>query len=122
MKKIKKELFFFLLAGFSAVGIDLFLYYILLNYFNSNLAKGFSFLSGAIFSFVINKYFTFDKHKKSIKEIIQFSLLYSFTFNINVFTNKWVLENTNMIFISFVCATVVSTVLNFLGQKLWVFK
>jgi putative flippase GtrA len=122
MSQLKKELKRFLVAGFGAVGTDLFLYYIFLDYLSSNISKGISFLVGTIVAFVINKYWTFEKHDKSFKEIILFGILYGVTLVINVLTNKLVLDYTSIVLLSFLVATGVSTVLNFIGQKFWVFK
>ena len=122
MIKIKKELKRFLVAGLSAVGTDLVMYYILLNFLTTVTSKAISFLLGTIIAFIINKFWTFEKHEKSIKEIFMFCILYSFTFGINVLTNKIVIESTNIILLGFIVATSFSTVLNFLGQKFWVFK
>ncbi len=122
MSKLKKELKRFLIAGFSAVGTDLVTYYILLNFLSHDVAKAISFLFGTIVAFVINKYWTFEKHDKSYKEVVQFTILYTITLGANVVTNKFVLEQTDSILFAFLVATGVSTVLNFLGQKFWVFK
>jgi len=122
MSKIKKELKRFLVAGVSAVGTDLVTYYILLNFLSHDIAKAISFLLGTIVAFVINKYWTFEKYEKSYKEMFQFGILYSSTLGANVLTNKIVLNNTEIVFLAFLIATGVSTVLNFLGQKFWVFK
>jgi putative flippase GtrA len=122
MSKIMKVLKRFLVAGFSAVGTDLVMYYILLNFLNTVTSKAISFLLGTIVAFIINKYWTFEKHEKSVKEIVKFGILYSCTLGVNVLTNKIVIDNTSIVFLAFLVATGVSTVLNFLGQKFWVFK
>lgn len=122
MSKIKKELKRFLVAGLSAVGTDLVMYYVLLNFLTTITSKAISFLLGTIIAFIINKYWTFEKYEKSIKEIFMFGILYSFTLGINVLTNKIVIESTNIILLGFFVATSFSTVLNFLGQKFWIFK
>lgn len=122
MSKIKKELKRFLVAGLSAVGTDLGIYYLLLNFLESYIAKGISFLAGTIVAFIINKYWTFEKKEKSYIEMIRFSILYSLTLGVNVLTNKLVLDNSGIVILSFIIATGVSTVLNFIGQKFWVFK
>ena len=80
MSKIKKELKRFLVAGLSAVGTDLVMYYILLNFMPHDISKAVSFLLGTVVAFVINKYWTFEKHEKSYKEILKFGILYSFSF------------------------------------------
>ena len=122
MSKIKKELKRFLVAGLSAVGTDLVMYYILLNFLPHNISKALSFLLGTVVAFVINKYWTFEKDEKSYKEIMKFGVLYSLTLGANVMTNKIILEYTTLVFLAFLVATGVSTVLNFIGQKWWVFK
>lgn len=122
MSKTKKELKRFLIAGFSAVGTDLIAYYMLLNYFQHSISKAISFLLGTIVAFVVNKYWTFEKKEKSFKEIWQFGALYMFTLGANVLVNKVVLDFTAIVFLAFLVATGVSTILNFLGQKFWVFK
>jgi putative flippase GtrA len=122
MSQKKKELKRFLVAGFSAVGTDLVTYYILLNFFNTDIAKAISFFLGTIVAFIINKYWTFEKHEKSYQEIVKFGLLYSATLGANVMTNKIVLDMFSITLVAFLIATGVSTVLNFIGQKWWVFK
>ena len=122
MNQIKRELNKFLVAGLSAVGTDLLVYYLLLNFLSSEVSKGISFLTGSVVAFIINKFWTFKKPKKSYKEMIQFGALYSITLGLNVMINKIVLDYTSLVLFSFLIATGVSTVLNFVGQKWWVFK
>ena len=122
MSQIKKELKRFLVAGISAVGTDLVTYYLLLNFFSTDVVKAISFLLGTIVAFIINKYWTFEKHEKSYVEIAKFGLLYSLTLSANVITNKIILDVFNITLVAFLIATGVSTVLNFIGQKWWVFR
>jgi len=122
MNKIKKELKRFLVAGISAVSTDLATYYLLLNFLDTNTAKAISFLLGTIVAFVINKYWTFEKHEKSYKEIIKFGVLYSATLGVNVMINKIVLDMFDITIVAFLIATGISTVLNFISQKWWVFR
>jgi putative flippase GtrA len=120
--QIKKELKRFLVAGFGAVSTDLATYYILLNFLNTDIAKGISFLLGTIVAFVINKYWTFEKTEKSYQQIVQFSVLYTLTLGVNVVINKFILDIFGTTLLAFLIATGVSTVLNFIGQKWWVFR
>jgi putative flippase GtrA len=119
---MKKELKRFLVAGMSAVGTDLATYYLLLNFLNTDSAKAISFFLGTIVAFIINKYWTFEKHDKSYIEIMKFGALYSLTLGVNVITNKIILDNFSITILAFLIATGVSTVLNFIGQKWWVFR
>jgi len=122
MNQIKRELNKFLYAGLAAVGTDLLVYYLLLNLLSTEVSKGISFIIGSVVAFIINKYWTFKKPEKSYKEMIQFGVLYSTTLGLNVMTNKIVLDYTDIVLVSFTVATGISTILNFVGQKWWVFN
>lgn len=123
MSLIKKELKRFIVAGICAVTTDLLLYYFLLMYLTHDISKGISFLIGTVVAYIINKYWTFEKQEKSYREIFQFGILYSFTLGANVSVNKIVLDlSNNTIILGFILATGVSTILNFVGQKWWVFR
>ncbi len=122
MKKLKREIKRFLVAGFSAVGTDLIVYYLLLKFLDHSIAKTISFIAGTIVAYFINKYWTFEKHTKSIKEVISFALLYTITLFANVGVNDLVMNKFNFVILAFLVATVVSTILNFIGQKWWVFR
>jgi len=122
MKKIKKEVKRFLIAGFSAVSTDLITYSILLCFLRHDFAKALSFVLGTIVAFFINKYWTFEKHENSFKEICRFVALYSTTLGANVMTNQFLLDRTEQVYLAFLIATGVSTILNFIGQKWWVFR
>ena len=122
MNQIKRELNKFLFAGLAAVGTDLLVYYLLLNLLSTEMSKGISFIIGSVVAFVINKYWTFEKPEKSYKEMIRFGVLYLTTLGLNLMTNKIVLDYTDIVLVSFIVATGISTILNFVGQKWWVFN
>lgn len=122
MNKIKKQISRFIMAGFSAVVTDTLVYFILINILDKSVSKGISFISGTIVAYVINKFWTFNKPEHSIVEIIKFAILYSVTLCANVGVNKIVLGSfPDLLIFAFLCATGTSTILNFLGQKFWVF-
>jgi putative flippase GtrA len=122
MRKINEEIKRFIIAGFAAVSTDLVTYYIMLNFFKYDIAKMLSFFSGSIVAFMINKYWTFEKYKKSYKQIFQFGILYITTLVVNIIVNHFSLYFLEWVFLAFLIATGASTILNFLGQKFWVFK
>lgn len=123
MSQIKIELKRFIIAGLFAVGTDLTSYYLLLKILPYSYAKGISFLLGTIVAYVINKFWTFQKNKKSSRELIQFGLLYFSTLILNVFINNVTLYlSRDMVFLAFIVSTTFSAILNFIGQKWWVFK
>ncbi len=119
----KKELVRFLFGGGSAVAVDYLMYHLLMAAgIGMDLAKMISFACGAAVGFVINKLWTFESAAFSKAEIIRYILLYSCTSLINSMINHAVLLLFPAELFGFLCATGVSTVLNFLGQKYFVFR
>lgn len=119
----KKELIRFLFGGGSAVVVDFVLYHLLMRVgLDRDLAKALSFICGAAVGFVINKLWTFESAKFSKGEIARYIILYTCTAIINAVINRLVLAVTSVELLGFLCATGVSTVLNFLGQKYFVFR
>ncbi|MBI5196135.1 MAG: GtrA family protein [Nitrospirae bacterium] len=123
MRKTKKEIKRFIAVGLLAVGTDLSVYTLLLNFLTHSPAKAVSFISGTIVAYLLNKYWTFEQKKKSFSEAVRFAALYASTLGVNVAVNKISLMLLPMwIFFAFLAATGTSTILNFLGQKFWVFN
>lgn len=119
----KKELMRFLLGGGSAVVVDFATYHFFIWLgIGRDLAKGISFFCGAAVGFIINKLWTFESKGISKGEIIRYVILYSCTSIINALTNRLVFILLPVEIVGFLCATGVSTVLNFLGQKYFVFR
>ncbi|SDA10168.1 Putative flippase GtrA (transmembrane translocase of bactoprenol-linked glucose) [Ruminococcus sp. YE71] len=117
-----KELLRFLVGGGSAVLVD-FLSYHLLMYLglSADISKAVSYVLGAAVGFVINKLWTFEsKHFHSL-EIVKYILLYAVSAFINTMINHLVLWLTDISILAFLAATGTSTVINFIGQKFFVF-
>tara|TARA_B110001454_G_scaffold200666_1_gene206471 strand:+ start:318 stop:713 length:396 start_codon:yes stop_codon:yes gene_type:complete len=118
-----KQISRFSVAGLSAVAVDFLSYYSLINYLSYDISKTLSFIIGAVVAYVINKFWTFEKNNLSFKELAKFALLYTFSLILNVYMNKLFLDITNNItIIAFLVATGSSALINFVGQKWWVFK
>ena len=125
--KNTKEIFRFLLVGFTSVAIDLISYYGLFTIgLEFSLAKGISFILGALFGYFANRSFTFQSTKRGPKTFFLFALLYLVTFVANVGVNKimvQVLQDYKFnFFVAFIAATGVSTILNLTGMRKVVFK
>lgn len=119
---MKKELFRFVVIGCTSVFIDFIIYYLLSTFIETYIAKSISFLCGSVVSYFLNKYWTFEASKKINRDWLKFSLLYMSTLLINTGMNMLVLKITDVYLLAFLFATGVSTVLNFIGMKWWVFK
>ena len=122
--KLRKQFTRFLISGFSAVGTDTTVYFGFFTLLGHNSAKALSFIAGSIVAFLMNKFYTFEKHSLSLIEVTKFIILYIITLTVNVGTNAGFLNilGDRIVWIPFLIAASISTVLNFIGQKFWVFK
>ena len=119
----KQEILKFLVGGGTAVVVDFFTYKIFMILgLERTIAKTLSFICGSIVGFIINKYWTFKSPKFQIKVILKYTVLYILTAFINSQVNKYTLLLFGNEMFAFLCATGVSTILNFLGQKFLIFR
>lgn len=118
-----KEILRYLVVGSAAFSMDMLIYFLLLHFLTYSIAKAISFVSGSVLAYILNKYWTFNQQEKSFYEILKFAILYISTLLTNVAVNKISLNlSHNLALFSFFVATGTSTILNFIGQKCWVFK
>jgi putative flippase GtrA len=87
-------------------------------------AKAASYLAGVAAGFVLNKRWTFESRRRHAAEAASYLTLYAATLGVNVLCNAAALrflgaEGTTQ---AFFCATLVTTVLNFLGLRLATFR
>jgi putative flippase GtrA len=119
----RREIPRFVAVGCSAVLTDALVYWLLIPFFPYALAKAASFISGAVISYFLNKFWTFAHTNSSPRDIPAFIGLNLMTLAANVFVNHLSLSLVpEAVFLAFILATGTSTVLNFCGQKWWVFK
>jgi len=120
---IKREIVIFLFVGTATVFVDFLTYQGLMKagFIPIYVAKTAGFLAGTLFSYFANKFWTFGQKTYVAGSVWRFSLLYIATLFVNVFINSTSLKFTSMS-VSFLAATGISAVLNFLGMKLFVFK
>ncbi len=117
-----KETLKFCVGGGSAVLVDFLSYIFLKQYIQINPAKALSFVLGALVGFIINKLWTFESRSFKISEILKYIILYACSALANTLVNKLVLSVFDSVVFAFLCATGVSTIMNFLGQKFFVFS
>ncbi len=117
-----KEIAKFLVGGGSAVLTDALVYMLLKPRMNVAAAKTISYISGAALGFLINKYWTFKSRHFRVKEIFVYIVLYAISAFANTSVNSRMLHLIPNTAFAFLCATGMSTVINFLGQKFAVFN
>jgi putative flippase GtrA len=131
---IKRELGIFLIVGLLTVGIDFLIYrgFIYLQPFgleSINIAKGFSFISGTIFAYFANRFWTFNQQTTGAGGVFRFVVVYILGLIANIAINylciEWffspALAMEYTLLIAFILATGVSASLNFIGMKFFVF-
>ncbi|MDN5352873.1 MAG: hypothetical protein PWQ12_1794 [Clostridiales bacterium] len=118
-----KQLIKYLFVGFGAVAIDFLVYRGLLYWtpLDISLIKATSYILGALFAFVLNKWFTFQSDAAVHREFWKFAVLYGISFLTNVALNRVVYVITEQATWAFLVATGTTTVMNYVGQKFWVF-
>ncbi len=135
MSKTRQQIIRFIAVGLIATVVDASIYAGLLSTVlpdRNDVAKACSFLVGTTVSYLLNKRWTFEATERDPKQTANFIALYGFTWILNVAANRTTLaalldyELVTAVSlatsISFVVATAASTVVNFFGQKYWVFK
>ena len=148
MKVVIKQITKFFIIGVSAVLVDFIIYYMMsdLMGINTDLSKAAGFMIGTVYTYFLNKRWTWKYTERSNKGmVLKFGLVYAVSFVFNIFINKYGLEwiadfNINLSltfsdgnlknifsvkgdkFLAFFFATVMSAVINFIGQKFLVFK
>jgi putative flippase GtrA len=118
------EIYRFLIVGICSVSIDFIFYYffIYFDFFDPNNSKRISFIIGAIFAFYANRNYVFRVNQKKFSQYIMFSILYFTSFILNSIVHDYIYLISNLTLVSFLCATMVSTITNFTGQKFLIFK
>lgn len=111
-------------SGFLGTLVDYIIYMLLLNILGItiDISKIFSFIVGNFFSFTINKYFIFMKRTWTVSEIRRYIILTSLVLLTNVVVNSVTFYVTSNINISFLIALTAHLIVNFTGQKIWVFR
>lgn len=125
---IRRELLVFLVVGSLTVLIDFLSYRALLwtGWTGTGVAKAAGFIAGTLFAYFANRAFTFGHRTHAPGSAARFALLYALSLGANVGVNAAALALLAGMSLAvqgaFLLATGVSTCLNFLGMKLFVFR
>lgn len=123
---IRRELPRFGLVGITAVGFAYVVYRILLLAgINVNIANGIAYITGTAFSFFANKSWTFLNASPAVNVIGRFVVLHMGSLVANVLVN-WIalfllIDQPFAIGLAFLAGIFVSTIINFMGMKFFVF-
>jgi len=125
---LKRELLFFVINGLVSVTIAYGVYLQLMAVgLLVELASGLAYFAGMIYGFFANKCLTFrDERKNSTTaKIARYVLLHIGTLLLNVQVNSFllgVLRGLSLdFFIAFISAIGISTIINYIGMKYWIF-
>ena len=125
---IKREFGLFLLVGSVTVFIDYIAYRTLIwiHLLDVDEAKSVGFITGTVFAFFANRYWTFSHKRHAAGIVWRFALLYAFSLSTNVIINSLALSvfiaQPVSVQLAFIIATGVSAAINFVGMKSFVFK
>jgi len=135
----------FSIVGFICFGIDLGVYYLVSQAAPTWLAKAAGFGFGVFANYNFNKFWTWGQRDKSNQRFARYATLYGFSGLINILSNELflsIIPNLEVVmsfravsghiqelfavkadkFFAVVLATGVTMVINFIGQKKWVFN
>lgn len=124
---IRRELLLFLLVGSLTVLLDFASYRMLVaSGLATGMAKAVGFLTGTAFAYFANRAWTFGHRRHATGTGWRFCLLYALSLAANVAINAVALrvfaDIGVAVQLAFLAATGVSTCLNFIGMKMFVFR
>ena len=80
-------------------------------------------LISSLFSYFMNKFFTFNKSKNNNqKYLIKFYIIFLLNLLMNIFVNYYVYKLTSIKLLNFILATLFGMTVNFIEQKFFLFK
>ena len=117
-----------MLGGLIAVALDWGAFFVLIHFcgISPSISKPISFLVGTIFAFYYNGLFSFQSNLGK-SQFIRHLILYTFSMSINfiIFTLSMRFSPTFLVpksLLGLGLATSISTTINFVGMRNWVFK
>jgi putative flippase GtrA len=126
--KVRHQLSSFILGGLIAVTLDWCTFFVLIHFcgISPNISKPISFLVGAVFAFYYNGIFSFQSNLGK-SQFVRHLILYTFsmTMNLTVFTLSMRFSPTFLVpksLLGLGLATSISTTINFVGMRNWVFN
>lgn len=135
MNKIKKWLDIrflkFMVVGVVNTVVGTAVMFVMYNVFHQSywISSASNYVVGSILSYFLNKYFTFESKKKSLSQVLKFvlniSLCYLVAYGIAKPAVTWMLQGQQGALrdnLAMVVGMVFFTLLNYIGQRAYVFK
>lgn len=118
-----RKLIRFIIAGAICTILDFVIYYVLSIKIKITYAKLISTTVAAVFSLIINKNWTFEYGNRiDIMLLLRYLLCQCMNITINVTINTMVYYVTQLKVVSFIVATGIATIVNYILQKVFVFN
>lgn len=126
MKQNARSLILFSMVGLANTLIDYLVFFLLYHWFHDyyQLVQVVSYSCGTVNSYLLNKYWTFQKKNVPGRaEILKFITVNALALSVSSISLYVVSQNFSLnLFICKTIATVMSFVVNYAGSKFWVFK
>ena len=121
------ELIRYFIVGLSTVLIDFFIYKFLSNFLIIEISKTLSFLTGSLWSYQLNRLWTFKNIKPKLSQFIKYLVIHISSLFLNVLVNSLLIKilPTNFLWrlnLAFTFATLASAIYNFLFIKFLIFN
>ena len=95
--KLENQILIFIIIGGLATTIDFIIYSYLLDFISINFSKFISMLVSSLFSYFMNKIFTFNKGKNyNSKYLIKFYIIFLLNLLTNIFLNYYVYKSSSI--------------------------
>ena len=128
--KLSRQILGYGISGIIATSTDFLIYSMIIHFWqNYIIPKMISFICGTTVAYFCNRKITFQVKNYNHAQLVKFYLTYILSMAINVTMNLVGLSVTRSLFshqlsiyIAFILATCCSIVINFSGQKFWVFR
>ena len=112
----------FVVTGGCSTGVDFIIYMLLSLRLPIIVSKGISMVAASVFSYIVNKRFTFEnKEKTNAGYLFRFYMVFAVNLGTNLGANQFVFDKTGDKLIAFVLATLCGMTINYIGQRFLVF-
>lgn len=113
----------FFIVGVVTTTIDWTIYWFLSQMMNITIAKIFSMLVASLFSYSLNKVWTFkNSDRRHEKYLWKYYVTFIINIAINTTVNTLIYNNTRTKLFALIVATGCATVINYIMQRFWVFN